>query len=165
MNSDNSFAFSIRAAAMGDEGAIVALLRELAQYEKLESRFRLDESAVRRDMLGPDAAAHCAVLEADGEIAGLVTWFWIYASFSARRVLFIEDLYVAPRFRARGFGKALLKHAARRAQAGGGFLCWLVLDWNAPAIEFYRAFGAEAVAEDWTRYFVDGDALERLAAP
>jgi GNAT superfamily N-acetyltransferase len=161
MNSDSSFPFSIRAAAAGDEGAIVALLRELAVYEKLESRFRLDEDAVRRDMLGPERCARCDVLEADGEIAGVAVWYWIYASFSVRRVLYVEDLYVTPRFRQRGFGQALLSHLARTARAQGGFLSWMVLDWNTPAIGFYLSLGAQA-DEDWTRFFVDGEALERL---
>jgi ribosomal protein S18 acetylase RimI-like enzyme len=161
MNRDDSVPLSIRAAKGGDEGAIVALLWELAEYEKLTSRFRLDEDAVRRDMLDEDAAARCVVLEADGEIAGLAVWFWIYASFSARRALYIEDLYVTPKFRQRGFGQALLAHLARTAKAGGGFLSWMVLDWNTPAIGFYQSLGAQA-DEDWTRFFVDGEALERL---
>lgn len=161
MNSDITFPFSIRAAKDGDEGAIVALLLELAEYEKLTSRFRLDDVAVRRDMLGESAAARCVVLEADGEIAGLAVWFWIYASFSARRVLYIEDLYVTPRFRQRGFGRALLSHLARIAKDYDGFVSWMVLDWNTPAIGFYLSLGAQA-DEDWTRFFVDGEALERL---
>lgn len=163
MNSDTHVPFTIRAAAPGDEGSIVALLRELAVYEKLESRFRLDEAAVRRDMMGENAAASCAVLLSGGAIVGVASWYWIYASFSARRVLFVEDIYVTPGSRGRGFGKALLAHAARAARAQGGFLCWLVLDWNAPAIAFYRGLGAEP-AGDWTRYFLDGAALERLCA-
>ncbi len=161
MNKDMAIPFSIRAAKPGDEGAIVALLRELAVYEKLEGRFRLDEAAVTRDMLGDGAAARCDVLEFQGEIAGVVVWYWMYASFSVRRVLYVEDLYVTPRFRARGFGKALLVHLARTARAAGGFMSWMVLDWNTPAIGFYLSAGAQA-DEDWTRFCVEGDALERL---
>jgi GNAT superfamily N-acetyltransferase len=161
MNKDVAVPFSIRAAKAGDEGAIVALLRELAVYEKLESRFRLDEAAVMRDMLGPQWAARCDVLECQGEIAGVAVWYWIYASFSVRRVLYVEDLYVSQKFRARGFGKALLVHMARTARDAGGFMSWMVLDWNRPAIGFYLSLGAQA-DEDWTRFHVEGDALERL---
>jgi ribosomal protein S18 acetylase RimI-like enzyme len=162
MNSDSSFPFSIRAAKGGDEGAIVALLWELAEYEKLTSRFRLDEGAVRRDMLGENAASRCVVLEADGEVAGLAVWFWIYASFSARRALYIEDLYITPRFRQRGFGRALLSHLAGIAKDQDGFVSWMVLDWNSPAIGFYQSLGAQA-DEDWTRFNLQGEALERLS--
>jgi len=161
MNRDMAIPFSIRAAKPGDEGAIVALLRELAVYEKLESRFCLDEAAVTRDMLGPDAAARCDLLELQGEIAGVAVWYWMYASFSVRRVLYIEDLYVTPRFRGQGLGRALLVHMARAARSAGGFMSWLVLDWNMPAIDFYLSLGAQADGE-WTRFSVEGDALERL---
>src|SRR5215469_6665970 len=96
--------FSIRAALASDSPLIVALLRELAEYEKLLDRFCLTEEAVKRDMMG--AACHCDLAYAGDEATGLVCWYWTYKSFGARRGLFIEDLYVRPRFRGQGMGKA-----------------------------------------------------------
>jgi GNAT superfamily N-acetyltransferase len=152
--------FSIRAALASDSPLIVALLRELAEYEKLLDRFCLTEEAVKRDMMG--AACHCDLAYAGDEAAGLVCWYWTYKSFGARRGLFIEDLYVRPRFRGQGMGKALLAHLAGEARKAGGFLEWQVLDWNKPAIEFYGSLGAKPV-EHWLNYRLEGEQLERLA--
>jgi GNAT superfamily N-acetyltransferase len=152
--------FSIRAALASDSHLIVSLLRELAEYENLLDRFSLTEELVCRDMLG--AACHCDLAFAGGEAAGLVSWYWTYKSFGARRGLFVEDLYVRPQFRGRGFGKALLVWLAGKARDAGGFLEWQVLDWNTPSIEFYKSLGARAV-EQWLNYRLEGESLERLA--
>src|ERR1700760_1067689 len=144
--------FSIRRAASGDAPLILALLRELAVYEKLQDRFHLTEAGVARDMMGQNAAAHCDLAFVNGEAAGLVVWYWTYKSFRAKRGLFLEDLYVRPAFRGRGLGKALLAHlAGEAARAGAGWMEWLVLDWNAPAIAFYESIGARPVTE-WLTY-------------
>ena len=153
--------FALRAAVAADAPAIVALLGELATYEKLQDRFALTEADVRRDMLG--AACHCDLAVAGGAVIGLVSWYWTYKSFRARRGLFVEDLYVRPDFRGRGFGRALLAHVAAKARAAGGFLEWQVLDWNAPSIAFYKSLGAAPV-ESWINYRLEGDSLERLAS-
>ncbi len=154
--------FLIRPAAAGDAAAIVALLRELAAYEKLLDRFHLTEDAVRRDMLG-GAPCGCDLAFADGEPAGLASWFWTYKSFRAMRGLFVEDLYVRPAFRGRGLGRALLAHLAQRTRDADGFLEWQVLDWNAPSIAFYRSLGAAPV-EEWLNYRLEGEALQALAS-
>ena len=152
--------FSIRAAIAADSRLIVSLLRELAEYEKLLDRFFLTEEQVRRDMLG--AACHCDLAFVGGEAIGLVSWYWIYKSFGARRGLFIEDLYVRPQFRAKGFGKALLVYLAAKARDAGGFLEWQVLDWNTPSIDFYKSLGARQV-EQWLNYRLEGEKLEGLS--
>src|ERR1700744_2413047 len=126
---------SIRAAIASDSHLIVSLLRELADYEKHLDRFLLTEEQVKRDMLGQ--ACHCDLAFVGGEAVGLVSWFWTYKSFGACRGLFIEDLYVRPQFRGKGWGKALLAHLAARAREAGGFMEWQVLDWNTPSIDFY----------------------------
>jgi GNAT superfamily N-acetyltransferase len=153
--------FSIRAASSADAPLIVALLRELAAYEKLLDRFHLTEAAVARDMLG--SACHCELAWVGNAACGIATWFWTYKSFRARRGLFVEDLYVRPDFRGHGLGRSLLAHLAAKAQGAGGFLEWQVLDWNAPSIAFYKSLGAQPMAE-WLNYRLDGESLERLAS-
>lgn len=162
MNSDNSFPFSIRAAAPGDEGSIVALLRELAEYEKAPG-FLLNEAAAFRDLLGPARVAQCALLFAVDAPVGLAVWFAAYRSFGAARGFFVEDLYVKPDCRGRGLGTALLAHLARLARAENGFLEWRVLDWNAPAIAFYDGLGAKPLVQ-WHTYRLMDEPLERLAS-
>jgi GNAT superfamily N-acetyltransferase len=153
--------FSIRAAAAADAQAIVSLLRELAEYEKLENGFLLDDAAAARDMLG--AACHSELVFVDGAAVGIAAWFWIYRSFGAARGVYVEDLYVRPRFRGRGLGRALLAHLAAKAHAVGGFLEWQVLDWNAPSIEFYKSLGASP-RDNWINYRLMGEALRKLAS-
>lgn len=151
--------FSIRSANEADAPAIVALIRKLADYEKLEAGFALDEAAVIRDLLG--AACHTDLAVVDGAAVGIAVWFWTYKTFGAARGLYVEDLYVRPEFRRRGLGRALLAHLAGKAE--GGFMEWQVLDWNAPSIEFYKSLGAQPRAS-WINYRLTGDALERLAS-
>jgi GNAT superfamily N-acetyltransferase len=151
--------FVIRAAMLSDAAAIVSLLKELADYEKLLEHFTLTQDQVARDMLG--GACHCDLAFQDGEPVGIATWYWTYKSFRARRGLFVEDLYVRPSARGRGLGKGLLIHLAAKARDAGGFLEWQVLDWNAPSIAFYKSLGAKPW-ENWLIYRLEGDALERL---
>lgn len=162
MNSDSDVPFSIRRATPGDEGSIVTLLRELAIYEKAPI-FTLREADVARDLLGPERAALCHLLFVGDEAVAISVALRTYRSFRAARGLYVEDLYVRPAHRGRGLGKALLANLAAMAHAGGGFLEWLVLDWNAPAIAFYESLGARPVTE-WTGYRLEGEALERLAS-
>jgi len=152
--------FNIRPAVAADAPLIVSLLRELAEYENLQGGFSLTEERVCRDMLGQ--ACHCDLAFVQGAPAGLVSWYWTYKSFGACRGLFVEDLYVRPQFRGRGFGKALLAWLAGKARDAGGFLEWQVLDWNTSSIEFYKSLGARAL-EQWLNYRLEGENLERLA--
>jgi diamine N-acetyltransferase len=155
--------FFIRPARPGDEALILALLRELAIYEKLMDRFHIDEAVIGRDYLGANPLISCD-LAFEGEApAGLATWYWSYASFAAKRGIYLEDLFVRPQLRGRGYGKALLVHLARRAvKAGGGHVQWSVLDWNKPSIDFYEGLGA-TTEKEWLVYRLTGEALEDLA--
>lgn len=156
-------ALLIRSAARGEEAVIVALLRELAAYEKIADRFRLTEDAVERDMLGPQASCCCELAWFGTEPVGVMTWYRIYSSFAAARGLFLEDLYLRPSYRGRGFGKAMLANLARRAASEGArYIDWFVLDWNRPSIAFYENAGAEPV-RGWQSYRLSGDALSKLS--
>ena len=162
MNKDVAVPFSIRPAQPGDEGIIVALLKELADYERA-SGFRLTEDAVRRDLMGDARAAQCDLVFVNDAPAGVVVWFSIYRSFGAVRGLYVEDLYVRPAFRRQGLGAKLLARLAKMALAHDGFLEWRVLDWNGKAMAFYEELGARAV-DDWVTYRLTGEDLERLAS-
>lgn len=152
--------FLLREAAPGDEPVIRALLADLAEYEKLQDRFHLTESAITRDMFGD--ACYCALAFGDEAPAGIATWFWTYKSFRGQRGVFVEDLYVKPEFRGQGLGRKLLAHLAGRARQLNGFLEWQVLDWNEPSIEFYKSLGA-TLSPEWITCRLEGAALERLS--
>ena len=151
--------FLIRTATASDAPAIVALIRELADYEKLEAGFALDEAAVIRDLLG--TACHTDLAVVDGAAVGIAVWFWTYKTFGAARGLYVEDLYVQPVFRGRGLGRALLAHLAGKAE--GSFMERQVLDWNTPSIEFYKSQGA-GPRDSWINYRHQGEALRELAS-
>jgi len=158
--------FTLRAATQADAPLIHGLLREFAVYlaeragEKPSGRFSLDAAAAARDMLGAACFTDLAFL--GKEPVGLAAWYWTYKSFRAARGLFVEDLYVRPAFRGRGFGRALLAHLAARAKDADGFLEWQVLDVNADAIAFYERLGART-GREWRNFRLESEALERLA--
>ncbi|MEI9888523.1 MAG: GNAT family N-acetyltransferase [Rhizomicrobium sp.] len=154
--------FSIRKAVPGDEALILTLLHELADYEKLLDVFHVTEDIIRRDYLGAPPLLQCEIAFAGGAAAGIMTWYWTYASFAARRAIYLEDLFVRPVHRGKGYGKALLTHLAKTgAAAGAQRLEWSVLDWNKPSIEFYDSLGARPVS-GWYIYRLDGEALKTL---
>ena len=152
----------IRKAIVGEEGLILTLLRELAEYEKLLTSFHITEDVIRRDYLGEQPLLNCDLaLDAD-EAVGFATWYWTYASFAAARGIFLEDLYVRPKFRGKGHGKALLAHLAREAVAAkAARIEWSVLDWNKPSIEFYEQLGARR-HDGWYMYRLENAALKKL---
>ncbi|HVZ91433.1 MAG TPA: GNAT family N-acetyltransferase [Rhizomicrobium sp.] len=156
--------FEIRSAREGDEGVVLALLRELAAYEKLLDRFRVTAEIVKRDYLSERPLIFCDLAIARNEEAlGLASWHWIYGSFAAAPKLYLADLFVRPEARSRGAGKALIAHLARRALAhGANAVEWEVLDWNKPSIAFYDRLGASPI-KGWIGYSLAGEALERLA--
>jgi GNAT superfamily N-acetyltransferase len=156
--------FSIRPARAEDAEVLVNLVRELAVYEKLEPFARATPEHFRRHLFGPSPAAEAALAEVDGEAVGFALWFSTFSTFRGQRGLYLEDLFVRPPYRGRGIGKALLAALARLAvERGCGRLEWSVLNWNDPAIGFYRALGARPM-DDWTVYRIDGEPLDRLAA-
>ena len=153
----------IRDARPGDEAAIHALLWEFAEFEKLTHRFHLTPEIVSRDLMGDRRRVQCDLAEWDGALVAVMIWYRAYGTFSASPVLFLEDLYVRPEFRRRGIAKALLRQLVRYAgEDGATRIGWFVLDWNAPAMEFYDRIGARPVPE-WRIYSWDADAFDQLA--
>ena len=153
----------IRRAARRDVREILRLIRALAEYEKLAHEVVADEKRLAQHLFGARPAAEVLLAEVDGRSAGFALFFHNYSTFLARPGLYLEDLYVEPALRGRGIGKALLSALARLAvERGCGRFEWAVLDWNTPAIEFYRSLGARPVS-DWTIFRMTGEALAHLA--
>lgn len=153
----------IRSARAGEEGLVLALIGELAAYEKLAHEVDAREADIREALFGADPRAFCAIAEWEGEPAGMALWFYNFSTFRGRHGIYLEDLYVRPQHRRRGIGQALLRHLAGIClDEGLARLEWWVLDWNTPAIDFYRTQGAQTM-DDWTVCRVTGDALEKLA--
>lgn len=153
----------IRPAAPGDERLIHSLIRELADYERLSHEVDSDETMIADALFCALPRAFCEIAEWRGKPAGFALWFYNYSTFRGRYGLYLEDLFVRPKFRGCGIGKALLAHLARRCKQDGlARFEWSVLDWNTPSIDFYKGLGAEAM-DDWTIFRVTGDALDKLA--
>ena len=156
-------ALVIRDARPGDEDVILAFLRDFAEFEKLTHTFRLTREIIARDFMGAQRRVQCDVAEWEGRPAGLTIWFRNYSTFQAAPIFLLEDIYVALEFRRRGIGTALLKHLARRAvDENAARIDWVVLGWNATAIDFYTRIGAR-LADDWRVCHMSGDALAALA--
>lgn len=153
----------IRPAQSADLGLIAALVRELAAYEKLAHEVEATEGDLGAALFGANPRVFCDIAEWRGEPAGFALWFYNFSTFLGRHGLYLEDLFVRPAFRGAGIGKALLSHLARRCvDEGLGRLEWWVLDWNEPAIGFYKRQGARMM-DEWTVCRVTGDALTKLA--
>lgn len=146
-----------------DVGLVLSFIRKLAEYEKLAHVVTATEEGLREALFGARPAAEVVLAYEEEEPAGFALFFPNFSTFRGRAGLYLEDLFVEPEHRGKGIGKALLVYLAKLAvERGYGRVQWVVLDWNAPAIEFYRKLGAEAM-EDWTVMLVAGEALERLA--
>jgi GNAT superfamily N-acetyltransferase len=155
---------TIRPARSDDAEAIAALIRELAAYEKLDDEARATPESLHRHLFGPRPFAEALIAEVDGEPVGFALFFHNFSTFRGQPGLYLEDLFVRPEFRGRGLGKSLLARlAALAVERDCGRLEWAVLDWNAPAIGFYRSLGARPM-DEWTVFRVDDEALTRLAA-
>jgi len=155
---------TIRSATVADVPLILDLIRGLAEYERLPHEVVATEALLRETLFGPAPGAEVLLAELDGESAGFALFFHNFSTFLGRRGLYLEDLFVRPAARGRGVGRALLARLAAIArQRGCGRFEWSVLDWNEPAIGFYRSLGAVPM-DDWTVYRVAGPALDRLAA-
>jgi GNAT superfamily N-acetyltransferase len=155
----------LRPAQVADIPVILGFIRDLAVYEKLLPQVEADAEKLRQTLFPPTGHPCAETLLAfeDGEPAGFALFFPTYSTFLARPGIHLEDLFVRPASRGRGIGKALICAVARLAnERGSGRLEWTVLDWNQPAIEFYRALGAEILA-DWQICRLTGAALARFA--
>src|SRR5438128_5256236 len=154
---------SMRSAAESDAAQIVQFIRGLAEYERLLDACEATEEKIRASLFGAVPDAEVIIAEVDGTPAGFALFFHNYSTFLAQRGLYLEDLFVLPAHRGAGVGRALLQHLARLAIARDcGRLEWSVLDWNEPAIRFYRSLGAQPM-DEWTVNRVTADALHRLA--
>jgi GNAT superfamily N-acetyltransferase len=154
---------SIEPARPQDAALIVALVRELAEYERLLDQVVLTEQDVHRDLFGPRTYAEAVIAREGDEPVGFALWFYNYSTFAGRPGLYLEDLFVRPAFRGKGYGEALLRHLARIAlDRGCARFEWAVLDWNEPALAFYRKLGAVPM-DEWTVQRVSGEALTALA--
>jgi GNAT superfamily N-acetyltransferase len=155
----------VRPATPADVPVIGRLIRGLAEYERLTHTLTLNDDDLRAHLFGPRPWAEVLLAEEDGAVVGFALFFPTYSTFAGKPGLYLEDLFVFPAYRGRGHGKALLTALARLAvERGCRRLEWSVLDWNEPAIKFYRALGAVPL-DEWTFYRLSGDALTAAAAP
>ena len=155
----------IRPATAADVTLILALIRGLAEYERAPEQVIATEEDLLRDGFGPNPFYFCLIAEHDDKPAGFAFYFFDYSTWIGRPGIYLEDLFVYPELRGLGIGKALLKQVAAIAvEKGCARLKWSVLDWNTPAIDFYKAMGGELM-DEWTNVRITGEALERLAEP
>jgi GNAT superfamily N-acetyltransferase len=155
---------TIRPAQSVDTDLILALIRELAEYERLPHEVVATGDALRATLFGGQPRAEVLIAQADGQPAGFALFFHTYSTFLARPGLYLEDLFVRPAFRRQGVGRLLLTRLAAIAVARGcGRFEWSVLDWNEPARRFYESLGARPM-DEWTTYRITGAALEELAS-
>ena len=154
---------SIREATPADLPLIASLVRELAEYEKLAHQAVATEADFAESLFGPSPKAYALIVEHEGQLAGFAIYFYNYSTFLGRPGIYVEDVFVRPEFRRNGFGRALFKYLAQKAVAEKcGRMEWWVLDWNEPAINFYRGLGA-APMDEWTVQRLTGDALKSFA--
>jgi GNAT superfamily N-acetyltransferase len=155
--------FEIRAAVEEDVPLILFFIKSLAEYERLADRVIADEEKLRRTLFGNPRFAEVIIGEEDGKPVGFALFFHNYSTFLAAPGIYLEDLFVSPEARGRGYGKALLARLARIAKERQcGRVEWAVLDWNEPSINFYRGLGAVSL-DDWRIFRLTGSALDALA--
>ena len=155
--------FRLRDAHDQDGEIIASLVRALAQYERLEHEATATGEDFRAALFGTPPRAHAMIAEIDGAAVGFALWFYNFSTFKGRHGLYLEDIYVMPEHRGHGIGRAFFATLAARAVAEGcARMEWSVLDWNEPAIAFYRALGAVAM-DGWTVHRLTGAALHTLA--
>lgn len=155
---------TIRRATPADAPTILALIRELAAYEREPDAVVATEADLIRDGFGPSPSFHVLLAELRGETIGFALWFFTFSTWRGRRCLYLEDLFVRPEHRGRGAGLALMRALARVAiDEGCARFCWQVLDWNEPAIAFYEKLGAK-VQREWLSVRLEGEPLAALAS-
>ncbi|MGJ4994295.1 N-acetyltransferase family protein [Bradyrhizobium sp. HKCCYLS3077] len=154
---------TIRPARPDDIGTVLALIRELADYEKLAHEVVATEADIAGALFCDHPKLFCDLAEWNGSIAGFAVWFVNFSTFAGRPGIYLEDLFVRPVFRRNGIGQALLGHLAKTCvERDYARLQWSVLDWNTPSITFYKSLGAELM-DDWTLCKVTGASLAQLA--
>ncbi len=155
---------NIRQATADDAALILRFITELAIYENAESEVIANRSDIENSLFASDSTTRAIICNIDNEPVGFAVYFFNYSTWLGKHGLYLEDLYVSPKHRGAGAGKALLKHLAEIALARDcGRFEWSVLDWNEPAIRFYQAIGAKA-RDEWVAYRLTGKALVELAS-
>ncbi len=153
---------AIRTAVPGDEGLVLGFIRALAEYEKLAHEVEAQRQDIARALFCDHPRVFCQIAELDGQPVGFALWYYTYSTFRGKHGIWLEDLFVDPRARGGGAGKALMAYLAAKCRKEGlARLEWWVLDWNEPSIAFYRSLGA-VMQDEWTVCRMDGEALERL---
>ena len=154
----------IRRALSDDLPIIDQLIRDLALYERAVEMARATPEQLRESFFSDAPNVFCDLVETDEqEVAGFAVWFLNYSTWTGTHGIFLEDLFIKPEFRGRGYGTALLVHLAKECVSKGYHrLKWSVLDWNQPSIDFYRSLGAEAL-DEWTEFRLTDEALSKLA--
>ena len=153
----------IRRAGTEDIPLVLAFVKDLAEYERLSHLVAATESSLREALFGEHPGAEVVLAFEGSDPVGFAAYFQNFSTFLGVKGLWLEDLFVRPAVRGRGYGKALLLHVARIAsERGCGRFEWAVLDWNEPSIRFYKSLGAQPL-DDWTIFRVTGAALKRLA--
>jgi GNAT superfamily N-acetyltransferase len=161
--SDPKSRFTIRPATPDDVEALANLVRELAIYEKLEQLAKATATDFHKYLFGTRAFAEALIAEVASAPVGMALFFHTFSTFRGQPGIYLEDLFVQPEHRNLGIGKALLGSLAKIARERGcGRLEWAVLNWNEPAIAFYKSLGGLPL-EEWTTYRIADDALDRLA--
>ncbi|MDE3139196.1 MAG: GNAT family N-acetyltransferase [Acidobacteriota bacterium] len=155
----------MRRAVEADLDVLAQFIRELARYERALDLAQATSDQLRTSFFGPTPRVFCDLVETDnGEAAGFAVWFLNYSTWTGTHGIYLEDLFVLPQYRGRGYGKSLLVHlAAECVRQGYARLQWSVLDWNTPSIDFYRSLGAQA-QDEWTVYRLSDVALRDVAA-
>ena len=153
----------IRSAEISDLPAILQFIHDLAKYEKAPNEVKLSLSELEESLFTKNPQVYCLISEADGKATGFAVWHLNYSTWLGRHGIYLEDLYVDPKYRGLGHGKALLRRLAQICiERGYKRLQWWVLDWNETAIEFYKSIGAQPM-DEWTVFRVSGSSLEKLA--
>jgi GNAT superfamily N-acetyltransferase len=153
---------TLRKAEPADADLVFSFVRQLAEYEKLAHEVDATQADIEAALFGSQPRVFADIAEWEGKPAGFALWFYNFSTFRGRHGIYLEDLFVRPGFRSKGVGKALLKNLARRCiDEGLARLEWWVLNWNEPAIRFYRSIGAVPM-DEWTVQRVTGEALEKL---
>jgi GNAT superfamily N-acetyltransferase len=148
-----------------DVPLLAQMVRELAEFEQLSDQVSATEADLREHLFGPNAVPEVLVARWEGEAAGYALFFKTFSTFLAKPGIYLEDVFVRPRFRNRGIGGAFLQRIARLAvERGYGRVEWAVLNWNGEAIRFYERLGAVPL-EEWRTYRLSGEALSNLAEP
>ena len=155
--------FAIRRATIGDVGTILTLIRELATYERAPDAVTATEEQLVDVLFGKKPAAEVLLAFERQEAIGFAVYFYNFSTWLGRPGLYLEDLFVRPEHRGKGYGRALLVELAKIARDRGcGRMEWAVLDWNDPAIEFYRNLGAKSM-DEWTEFRLTRDGIAQLA--